>query len=362
MRARRVLLPALPLAPLFALTAGCGGCNRGGGIEVNAQGATFVEPIMVVWAEEYRATTDGKVKINYQGTGSGAGVRALVNKEAAFGCSDAPMSARQLEEAKAAGGEVIHVPTVIGAVVPMYNLPGVKHPVNFTGPVLARIFTGKIKTWNDPDIRELNPGVDLPALDIQPVYRSDSSGTSFIFTDYLAGVDPGFKSTVGAAKEPSWPQGVGISKPKSAGVADHVRSTPGAIGYIELTYALDTNAPYGSVKNKAGNFILADFDSISAAAEAALGEKQTREPYSLHDLAYNLTDAAGEKSYPIAAMSFAILYKKQDDAATGKAVVEFLKWATSADGQAMAKARKFAPLPEGLRKKIHDTLDTVEMP
>jgi phosphate transport system substrate-binding protein len=330
--------------------------------DLNAQGATFVEPIMVKWTEEFSEKTGGKVRINYQGTGSGAGVRALTNREAAFGCSDAPMTKQQLDDAVKSGGATIHVPTVIGAVVPMYNLPGVSETLKFDGPVLARIFTGRITKWNDPQIAQLNPGVALPAIDIQPVYRSDESGTSYIFSDYLSAVDAEFRTTVGASKKPKWPQNVGVAKPQSAGVAGHVtaRTNEGAIGYIELTYALDTKAKYGSVRNAAGKDIAADIGSISAAAEASLEQKQTQEPYSLHDLTYNMTNAAGEKSYPIAAMSFAIVYKKQEGA-KGKAGVAFLRWITSAQGQEMARHRNFVPLPAALQKKIAAKLDEIEL-
>jgi len=328
--------------------------------KMNGQGATFVEPIMKFWTNEFIEKTGGKVKINYQGTGSGAGVTQMTKKLADFGCSDAPMNQKQLDEAKSNGGAVVHVPLVIGAVVPMYNLPGVDAPVKFTGPLLVEIFTGKVAKWNDPKLAALNPGVALPDLAIQPVYRADTSGTSFIFSDYLSKVDAGFKKEVGASTAPKWPETVGIRQPKSDGVAGHIDRTPGAIGYIELTYALDKKAKYGSVRNKAGKDVLADFAGITAAAEASLGEKQTAEPYSLHELTYNLTDAGGDGSYPIAGMSFAVVYQKLEGA-KGKAVVAFLRWATSPEGQEMAKKRNYAPLPPALGAKIAARLDTVSV-
>jgi phosphate transport system substrate-binding protein len=328
--------------------------------ELNAQGATFVEPVMKEWANEFLALSDGKVKVNYQGTGSGAGVTQMTKKLAAFGCSDAPMNKKQLDEARATGGDVIHVPLVIGAVVPAYNLPGVDQTVTFTGPLLAEVFTGKVKKWNDPKLKALNPGLALPDLDLQPVYRSDPSGTSFIFADYLAKVDDGFRKTVGASTTPKWPETVGIRQPKSDGVAGYIDRTPGAIGYVELTYALDKKAKYGAVRNRAGTDVRADLDGITAAAAASLDQPQAHEPYSLHELTYNLTDAPGEKSYPIAGMSFAVLYRTQEGAA-GKAVVAFLRWATGPEGQELAKARNYAPLPASLREKVHARLDTVEV-
>lgn len=335
--------------------------------EVNGQGATFVEPIMTFWKEEFRARTGGKVKVNYTGNGSGAGIGAMTKKLAAFGCSDAPMNRKQLAEAKAASADFVHVPLVIGAVVPVYNLPGVEQPIAFTGPLLADIFTGKVTMWNDPKLVELNPFLKDKAVKIQPVFRSDASGTSFIFSDYLAKVSPEFRKEVGAATLPNWPKGAGIAQEKSSGVAGFVGRTEGAVGYIELTYALDSGdkLKYGSVRNKAGRQIRADLDGITAAAAASLDKKPDAEPYSLHDLTFNLTDADGDASYPIAGMSFAVIYKKLDGdqagGAKGKAVVEFLKWATSPEGQELAKKRNFAPLPEALQKKIAEKLAAVEV-
>jgi phosphate transport system substrate-binding protein len=334
--------------------------------EVNAEGATFVEPIMKVWTNEFLEKTGDKVRINYQGKGSGAGIGQMTKKLAAFGCSDAPMNEKQLDEAKKTGGDVVHVPLVIGAVVPMYNLPGVEQPVKFTGPLLVEVFTGTVKRWDDPKLKELNPGVALPALDIQPVYRADPSGTSFIFSDYLSKIDAGFKATVGASTTPKWPDDIGIRQQKSDGVAGHINRTAGAIGYIELTYALDQKekTKFGSVRNAAGKDVLADLASITAAATASLDVKQTEPPYSLHELTYNLTNAPGEASYPIAGMSFAVLYQKPDlgdDAAKARAraVVTFLKWATGAEGQELAGKRNYAPLPPALREKAAARLATV---
>jgi phosphate transport system substrate-binding protein len=330
-------------------------------LKLEGQGATFVKPIMDVWTEEFMGKTKGKVKINYSSKGSGAGISEMTKKLADFGCSDNPMTKKQMAELPA-GAEVIHIPTVVGAVVPVYKVPGVSEPIKFTGPVLVEIFTGKITKWNDAKLAGLNPGVTLPDLAIQPVYRADPSGTTFIFCDYLAKSDENFKKTIGVSNAPTWPAGVGIAQNKSDGVAGHISRTAGAIGYIELTYALDSKDKlnYGSVRNKAGKDIRADFESITAAAEASLDQKQTAEPYSRHELTYNLTDAPGEKSYPIAGMSFAVLYKKQERA-KGKALVAFLYWATSAEGQDLAKRRNYAPLPESLRQKIAARLDAVEL-
>lgn len=361
-------LRALLVLPVLAL-AGCAGCggrpiptdgNTGAKIEnvpaasLNAGGATFVEPVMSVWTAEFRTKTGDKVKINYQGTGSGDGINKMTTQELAFGCSDAPMNKKELDAAVGKGGEVLHIPLVIGAVVPMYNLAGVDKPLVFTGQVLGDIYLGKITRWNEKPLADLNPGVNLPDLAIAPVFRAKSSGTSFIFTDYLSKTNAGFKEKVGAVKEiPRAVAGVGMDG--NGGVAGHVQKTNGAIGYVELTYALDTKAAFGTVRNKSGKDVPASLASITAAAAAGMKEAQAAEPYSLHDLTYNLNDTAGDDVYPIAALSFALLYKKQAGD-KGRAVVEFLKWATSAEGQKLSEARNYAPLPESLRAKVGEKL------
>lgn len=366
----RVTVSLVLVAFVGLVAIGCGATrtNDPNAIEtdteftLNGEGATFVEPIMKVWSNEYSEKSNGKATINYQGKGSGAGISQMTKKLADFGCSDAPMNKKQLDEASANGGAVVHIPLVIGAVVPMYNLPAdVSSPVHFTGPVLADIFMGKITKWNDAKLKELNPGVNLPDLAIQPVYRADPSGTSFIFADYLSKVSPECKTTVGVSTTPNWPTGVGIKQNKSDGMAGHIGRTLGAIGYIELTFALgDKKVKYGTVKNRTGKQVLADLDSITSAATASLGAKQTVEPYSLHDLTYNLTDADGDNSYPIAGMSFAVIYQKQAGV-TGRGVVTFLKWVTSTEGQFFAKRRNYAPLPEALQKQIDAKLAQVEI-
>lgn len=334
------------------------GCGKGG-TKVTGEGATFVEPVMKSWADEYKEKTGKTVAVDYKGSGSGAGVSAMTKKLAQFGCSDAPMTAELTKEADGQGGAVIHVPLVIGAVVPVYNLPGLDKPLVFDGPLLAGLFTGQIKKWNDPAVAKLNPGVTLPDLAAQPVYRADTSGTSFIFTDYLAKVSPAFKTTVGASTKPTWPNGVGTAQSKSDGVAGYVSRTEGAVGYVELTFALGASLKFGSVVNKAGKPVAATLESITAAASATAAAKAPAEPpYSLHELTYNLTDAPGEASYPIAGMSFAVLYKTQP--AANKPAVEFLKWATSAEGQTVAAKTNYAPLPPDLQAAVQARLGQVE--
>lgn len=372
-RRRSALLAALvcvpALAPGVALTGctGCGGDTSGTSavedlpdepVVLSGRGATFVEPVMKFWTTEFRDKTGGRVTVSYTGAGSGNGVSSMTDRLADFGCSDAPMNRKQLDVALSKGGPVVHVPLVIGAVVPMYNLPGVEKPVTFSGPAIADVFMGKITRWNDPKLAALNPGVNLPDLGIQPVARSDASGTSFIFSDYLAKVSPEFKAAVGASNEPRWSERVGVKQPQNNGVANHVIINPGALGYVELTYALDTKAQYGAVVNKAGKPVRADLSSITKAAEATLDVPQTAEPYSLHELTYSLTDAPGDGSYPIAGMSFAILYQKQSGP-KGQGVVAFLKWVVTPEAQLIAEKRNYAPLPEPLQKKAREKLEAV---
>ena len=363
------LARALLFFPVLALS-GCAGCGGGGrttptdtgnervptgdvpAASLNAGGATFVQPIMKFWTDEFREKTGDKVKINYQGTGSSDGIAKLTNREYAFGCSDAPMSK---EDAAKAKGEVLHVPLVVGGVVPVYHLDGIDKPLAFSGPVLADIFLGTVKKWNDPKLAELNTGVALPDLEIQPVFRSEGSGTSYVFTEYLSKVSEPFQKAVGPTKK--FPDKVGVGKKGSDGVSKHVQDTKGAIGYVELSYALDTKAKYGTVRNKAGKDMLADGKSLTAAAAAAMKEKQTAD-YALHDLAYCLTDQTGDDVYPIAATSFCLLYQKQSGDG-GKALVAFLKWATGKEGQSLSEKRNYAALPDELQKRIADKLAAV---
>jgi phosphate transport system substrate-binding protein len=325
-------------------------------VTLDGGGATFIQPIMQFWKEEFRQANGDKVRINYQATASSDGVKRMTSKELAFGCSDAPMSQAEVDEAKGKGGEVFHVPLVAGAVVAMYNLD-LDQPLTFSGPLLADIYLGKVRKWNDPAVAALNPGVALPDLAIQPVFRSEGSGTSYVFTEYLSKVSPEFKAKVGATKQFKDDLKVGLGKKGSEGLAGHVTTTKGAIGYVELTYALDTKAKFGRVVNKAGKPIEPTPKSVTAAVTVGMAQPQTDPPYSLHDLTYNLTDLGGDDTYPISVTCFCLLYQKQP--AGRKPLVEFLRWATSDAGQALAERRNFAPLPADLRKKVADKLNAV---
>jgi phosphate transport system substrate-binding protein len=333
--------------------------------EVSGKGATFVEPIMTYWTETFRTRTGEKVRISYDGVGSSAGIEAVTKKLAAFGCSDVPLTRDQLAAAEAGGGGVVHVPLVVGAVVPIYNVPNVDGDLVFTGDLLADVFMGKVARWNDPRLVALNPGLGAVDLPVKPVVRSDGSGTSFIFTDYLSKASPAFRAEVTASTKPNWPKGAVTAQPKSKGVAGFVAENAGTIGYVDLTDALDGKTKFGAVKNRAGKVMKADAAGITAAAAAAMKAPQDAEPYKLHELTYNLTDADAPDAYPISGMSFAIVYKslagEQAGGAKGKAVVAFLTWATSAEGQEMAKARNYAPLPAELQKKAAEKLAAVEV-
>jgi len=322
-------------------------------VRLNGGGATFVNPLVQKWSQAYK----DKAQIDYSGTGSGAGIKQMAEQTLDFGCSDAPMSKKEAEAAVAKNGDVVHIPVTIGAVAMVYNLPGIDEPIKFSGAVIADIYLGKITKWNDPALAALNEGVALPNTDIVPVYRSEGSGTTNIFTEYLSKSSPDFAKKIGISKAPKWPK-IGVGQNGSDGVAGHVQKNPGCIGYVEIYYAKQNKIPFGSVRNKAGKDVLPESKSVTAAAVEAMKEKQTKEPYTLHELTYSLTDAAGEGSYPISGMSYALLYKSQP-AVKGRALVEFLKWATT-EGQEFAEGLEYAPLPAELRKSIGVRLGAVE--
>jgi len=315
---------------------------------LNAGGSSFVYPIMSQWASEYGAAKH--VQVNYQSVGSGAGIQQMTAKTFDFGCSDGPMNEEQLGKAKATGGDVVHIPLVMGAVVPAYNLPEVKEPVNFSGSVLADIFLGKITKWNDKAIKKLNPGIKLPDEAIAVVHRSDGSGTSYIFTDYLSKVSPEWKTKVGTATSVNWPAGEG--QKGNEGVAGQVRRMPGAIGYIELIYALQNDIQYGAVQNSSGKFVRGSLESVTAAANGALANIPD-------DLRYSITNAPGEGSYPISGTTWAILYVNQPKD-KGQQIVEFLRWVTHG-GQQDTMALHYAALPSGLVARLDKKLDSIRL-
>ncbi len=300
-------------------------------VQINGAGATFPYPIYSKWFDEYSKLRPD-VRINYQSIGSGGGIRQVTNETVFFGATDGPMTDEQL---KAAPRAIMHFPTVLGADVPVYNIPGVKAELKFSGPLLADIFLGKVKKWNDRAIAGLNPGVSLPATDITVVHRSDGSGTTFIWVDYLSKVSPEWKSKVGVSTSVNWPVGVGGKG--NEGVAGLVAQTPGSIGYVELLYARQNSISYGSVQNAAGEFVRANETSVTAAAAGAVAQMPD-------DFRVSITNAPGAGAYPISSFTWLLLYEDAKDKNQAKIMVDFMKWAL-ADGQKFATDLGYAPLP-----------------
>ena len=341
------------------LVAACGGGNTQPvtannstssapqGLQINGAGATFPNPIYSKWFAEYNRLHP-EIKINYQSIGSGGGIQQIINQTVFFGATDGPMNDEQLKAAPAA---ILHFPTVLGAVVPVYNIPGVTDELKFTGQVLADIYLGKIKKWNDAALAKLNPGVKLPATDVTVVHRSDGSGTTYIFVDYLSKVSPAFKSQVGVSTSVKWPAGVGGKG--NEGVSGLVTQTPGSIGYVELIYALQNKIPFGSVQNAAGEFVRASVDSVTKAAAAAA---TTMPP----DFRVSITNAQGQGAYPISSFTWILMYEDPKDKAAGKAMVDFTRWALT-DGQKYAPDLGYAPLPPAVVMLEQAVLDKVKV-
>ncbi|HEY8183308.1 MAG TPA: phosphate ABC transporter substrate-binding protein PstS [Thermoanaerobaculia bacterium] len=300
-------------------------------IVIIGAGATFPYPIYSKWFSEYNKLHPN-VEINYQSIGSGGGIRQFTAQTVFFGATDGPMTADQIF---AVGAPVLHLPTVLGGDVPVYNIPGVSAELRFTGPVLADIFLGKITKWNDAAIRTLNPSVNLPDTDITVVHRSDGSGTTYIWVDYLSKVSAEWKSKVGVATSVNWPVGVGGKG--NEGVSGLVKQTPGAIGYVELIYAIQNKIAYGSVQNAAGEFVRATTESVSAAAAQAAKAMPK-------DFRVSITNAPGRGVYPISSFTWLLFYQNPRDKARAKVMVDFMKWALS-DGQKFAPELGYAPLP-----------------
>jgi len=304
--------------------------------QINGAGATFPYPIYSKWFSEYNKLHP-EVEINYQSIGSGGGIRQLSNQTVFFGATDGPMTQEQI---LGAPGKVLHLPTVLGGVVPIYNIPGVDAELKFSGKVLADVILGKVAKWNDPAIANLNPGVKLPGTDITVAHRSDGSGTTYIFVDYLSKVSPDFKQKVGVATSVNWPVGVGGKG--NEGVAGLVKQTPGAMGYVELIYAIQNKLDYGSVLNLDGEFVRCTIDSVTAAAAVAA----TQMP---KDFRVSITNAPGKGVYPISSYTWLLLYENPKDKPKAKIMVDFTKWALT-EGQKYAKDLGYAPLPESVVK------------
>jgi phosphate transport system substrate-binding protein len=329
------------------------GCSDA--VRVNGGGASFIYPLMLMWTKTYDDTFN--VQIDYQSTGSGSGQQQTIAQTIDFGCTDAPISDANLKKAEAIGGAMVHVPLAMGAVVPIYNLPGVDTGLQFTGEIIANMYLGNISYWDDPAIQEVNPGIALPHEVINLVRRADSSGTTAIFTDYLAKVSPNWTKEM-TGTSPFWPKKAQIVGQRgNEGVSGFVQRTPFGFGYVELIYAKQNKVSVGKVRNKAGVFMMGSLESVTAAAEASREEILRKHP----DLRYSLTNAAGADSYPISGTNWAVLYVKQP-ATPGKDLVKFLRWATAFGGQGQEQGKQlgYAPLPEWLTTEVGKKLDSIE--
>ena len=325
---------------LVGLLAACSqeqsGTSGSAGVTLNAAGATFPYPIYSKWFNEYHKLHPN-ITINYQSIGSGGGIRQLSAGTVDFGASDMPLKDDLLQKLNL---HITQFPTVLGAVVPSYNIPGVTATLKFTPAALAGIYLGKISKWDDPEIRKYNPGVKLPAKDITVVHRSDGSGTTFVWTDYLSKVSPQWKSRVGSNTSVQWP--VGLGGKGNEGVAGVVKQTPYAIGYVELIYALQNNMPYGLVENSSGNFVKASLETAKEAAAGAASEMQ-------EDVRVSITDPPGKDAYPICSFTYLLIPDHIADAAKRNAIKDFLHWMLN-DGQGMVESLDYGQLPESVKQ------------
>jgi phosphate transport system substrate-binding protein len=312
---------------------------------LNGAGATFPYPMYSKWFSEYHKV-HGDVEINYQSIGSGGGIRQVLAGTVDFGASDGPMTDEQLAQSKI---KILHVPTVLGAVVPAYNIPGVTGEIKFTPEALAGIFLGKVTSWNDKALTSANPGVNLPNQPIIVVHRSDGSGTTFIFTDYLSKVSPEWQSEVGKNTSVKWP--VGLGGKGNEGVAGMIRQMQGAIGYIELIYAVQNNIPYGVVRNAAGNFVKASLDSVTAAAASVKSMPA--------DFRVSITNAPGKDAYPISSFTWLLIPVQSKDPAKGKILSNFLNWMLD-NGEKMTAQLTYAPLPENVASKVRTEIKQIQ--
>jgi phosphate transport system substrate-binding protein len=316
---------------------------------LNGAGATFPNPIYSKWFSEYH-NLHSNIQVNYQSIGSGGGIRGVTDGTVDFGASDMPMTDGQLTDAQTKlNTKILNIPTVLGAVVPAYNIPGVSGEVKFTPDALAGIFLGRITKWNDKAITGANPGVNLPDKDIIVIHRSDGSGTTFIFTDYLSKVSSDWKNQVGSNTSVKWP--VGLGGKGNEGVAGFIRQMPGAIGYVELIYALQNNIAFGSIRNAAGVFLKASLEGVTAAAASA--------PTMPADFRVSITDAPGKNAYPISSFTWLLIPQQSKDAAKGKILADFLNWMVT-DGQKMTTALSYSPLPDNVVQKVKETIKQVK--
>jgi phosphate transport system substrate-binding protein len=335
-------LVVLVLGAIIAAAAGT--------LSINGAGATFPYPMYSKWFDEYHKQ-NGNLQINYQSIGSGGGIKQVTEGTVDFGASDGPMNDEQLKAFQDKHGfPILHFPTVLGADVPTYNIPGVNAELNFTPDALAGIFLGKITKWNDPQISAANKGVNLPGNDIVVVHRSDGSGTTYIWTDYLSKVSGEWKSKVGKGTSVNWP--VGLGGKGNEGVAGLIKQTPNAFGYVELIYAIQNQMPYGKVKNSSGSFVKADLAGVTAAAAAAANSMPD-------DFRVSITDAPGAAAYPISSFTWLLVPSKFSDGAKRDALKGFVKWML-VDGQKQAEALSYAKLPKEVVTKELKALDSIQ--
>jgi len=313
-------------------------------MQLNGAGATFPYPMYSKWFSEYNKLHPD-VQINYQSIGSGGGIRQVLNGTVDFGASDGPMTDEQLSQAKT---KILHIPTVMGAVVPAYNVPGVSAEIKFTPDVLANIFLNKISNWNDPAIAKANPGVTFPNQPIIVIHRSDGSGTTFIFTDYLSKISKEWDTTVGKGTSVKWPPGIGGKG--NEGVAGQIRQLEGSIGYVELIYAVQNKIPYGLVKNAAGEFVKASLEGVTEAAASAKSMPA--------DFRVSITNAPGKTAYPISSFTWLLIPVQAKDASRGKILTDFLNWMVT-DGQKMTTQLAYAPLPDSVAEKVKAAIKQV---
>ncbi|MFZ0805260.1 MAG: phosphate ABC transporter substrate-binding protein PstS [Candidatus Sulfotelmatobacter sp.] len=320
-----------------------------GQTKLNGAGATFPYPIYSKWFSEYH-NSHSNVEINYQSIGSGGGIRQVTEGTVDFGASDMPMTDAQLKEAEGKlKTKVLNLPTVLGADVPAYNIPGITGEVKFTPDALAGIFLGTITNWSDKAITSVNPDLKFPNQDIVVVHRSDGSGTTFIWTDYLSKISSEWKSQVGSGTSVKWPRGLGGKG--NEGVAGSIRQLPGSIGYVELIYAVQNKIPYGSVRNAAGSFLKASLEGVTAAAASA--------PKMPADFRVSITNAPGKDAYPISSFTWLLIPQKAKDPAKGKILNDFLNWMLT-DGQKMTSTLDYAPLPENVAAKVKVAIKQVD--
>ncbi len=329
-----------------ALTASCFSGRQGrGSIKIQGAGSSLINPLMQKWVSEY-GNQNPNIRIDYQSIGSGGGIKQVKEKTIQFGASDLVMSDADLKSAPA---EIVHVPVILGAVVLTYNLEGVTQPLRFSPLVISDIFLGKITSWDDDRIKADNPGVALPAVPLTVVHRSDGSGTSAVFTNYLSKVSPEWKEKVGEGTSPSWP--VGLGGKGNEGVTGQVKQTPNTIGYVELAYAVKNKMPVGLLKNKAGNYVSPSFETVTNAAAETINETPD-------DLRASITDAAGANAYPISSYVYILVYKEQEDEMVGQALVDFLKWSIN-DGQRFAQPLFYSPLPQEMVKRATQKISLI---